>query len=164
MSVSEEKLSTYIIKQIITIGILGGIMLGIQKCSNDSSAPRIASEILKQQNLVNEKKQVFSEGIDIILKHISHSYITQVNKVTMGVRPTALEENSCLIKLYIYSINQDIPKQFKKILLPFKNKENVVDEFTKFLSLLSIELGNKDVIIDPKEFEFIVPTDSNIVK
>jgi len=95
-------------------------MFWIQKCSSDSSAPKIASEVLKQQNIVNDKKQTFSEAIDITLRHISHAFLIQVNRDTMGTKPTALEENSCLIKLYIYSNNQNIPKQFKKILLIFE--------------------------------------------
>jgi ABC-type phosphate/phosphonate transport system substrate-binding protein len=162
--VKEEKVSTYILKQFITICVLGGLMFWIQKCSSDTSAPKIASEILKQQNNVNGKKETFLSAIDISLRFISHSYLSQVNKDTMGAKPTAIEENSCLINLYIYSKNQQIPKQFKKILLPLKKNENIVSEFTEFLTMLSIELGNPDAIIDQKEFEFILPSDSNVVK
>ncbi|MFN8207302.1 MAG: hypothetical protein U0T82_07825 [Bacteroidales bacterium] len=164
MGSSEEKFSKWAIKEIVSIFILGMLMFWIQKCSNDSSGPKIASEILKQQNIVNDKKETFAEAVDIGLRHISYAYLSQVTIVKMGTKPSALEENSCLIKLYIFSNNQEIPKQFKKVLLPLNKGENIVVEFTKFLSLLSSEMGNEKILIDPKEFKFILPSDSIIIK
>lgn len=148
-----------LITQAITLVLFSLIVFFIQKYFQDRSAPRLAQEILKKQNFITDKKEAFSQGIDLAIQYVQAKYSAQYSN-TFGEAPTHSQMNSVMLKLYIYSDDQNIPKQFRKLLLPLKEGEDIILELTNFLNMIAKELGNENAKIDFREFQLIYPSKS----
>jgi hypothetical protein len=151
--------SSRLLEAAITIIVFGGVVALVNSLIAHNTAPKLAAEILKQQNFTNDKKEVFRQTFELTYRHIASEYLYDISKMPVGLNPNNLENNMCLIKLYIYSTDTTIPTQFKKIIQPLKKDENIITETVKLFNSLSVEVGGKPLFKE-SDFEFIMNTDS----
>lgn len=153
--------SDFIGQTILTVLLLGIVVFFIQKHFENKWSVRIAQETLQNQNFINNKKEAYLKAIDISLRYIALNYSGPGARRPLGTPPTHLEMNACLTHLYIYAPSNDLPKQFKKILLPMENGDDIIIEVTKLFNMIGRDLGNKNLNIDFREFQLIFPAGIN---
>lgn len=146
---SVVKSSEFWLKLIIEALIIGVLIFSFQRTFDYIVKPLTAKEILKQQNLLNEKKEVYVEAIKLINRHIAYLglYAPDTKPVPVLDRnigskyPNENEVNSCFSKICIYSEDNQIPKLFNEI---FDDKDPLthpMKEIEDFVNLLRLDLG-----------------------
>jgi len=131
---------------LLKVIFLGIIVFGIQQYIGHKINPLTSSEILKKENFINSKKEVFYEAIQIINKKLAMGNWSGPDaakyKTWKGASLTEKEVNDCLSKLYIFSNNKNIPINFAKL---FGSKANVSPTVVgRFIKLLRKDLDYGD--------------------
>lgn len=152
------------IRILIDVVLLGFISIGFGGWLNfkygkklKEFEPLTAEQILKKENYLNSKRDVFFELIQLINRSLASMTLTwngsQVPKsrVTENTRPTEVEINSCFSKLNLYVDNREILEKFPFL---FSGNTSPVD-IGNFISLLRKDLGYGDSIIDSEKYPYV---------
>jgi hypothetical protein len=141
---------------VVNVLLLGIVVYWFQA----RMAPAIAEETLKRQNLINYKKDAYLEAIDIVNRYFitTEHYLPDSSILfkpdTAVKKPSQMEMNTCMVKLYIYSGNHDIPKLFAQI---FVSKKDFLINSLNFFNMLGVNLSKDFREIKKDEFNFIIP-------
>ena len=124
--------------------------------------PLTAERILKNENHLNSKREVFFELIQIINKVMATSSwngpdVQKNNRIIKALPPTELEINNCYAKLNLYVDNNEIIEKFPDLF-----KENVTPvKIGEFINLLRNDLGFDTIEFDPLKFTYIFLSENN---
>jgi hypothetical protein len=159
MAKKEKKKSIWkgLILKVIVESLLIGILLMLgQSIISHKIEPMTASEILKNENYLNAKKEVYFESIEIINRIFATSNWSEIEldsiekygyKRNSGtLYPTELESNLVYCKLCLYSGNVKIPMKFRDFFDQKKDKNTPL--LCEFINLLKEDLGQGDWYIE----------------
>jgi hypothetical protein len=147
---------------IIDVILLGFISVGFGSWLNYKYGKKLkeleplkAEQILRKENYLNSKRDVFFELIGLINRRLASSKWNgpQVpkNRTVENTKPTEVEINSCFSKLNLYVDNKVILEKYPYL---FSGDSNPV-EVGKFISLLRNDLGYGDSIINSEKYSYI---------
>jgi len=147
----------FIGKSLIQIVGIGIIVFLIQGYFNNKWQPVTASNVLRKQNSITSKKDVYFEAINIATRELSgydfhgpkipDNYIRNIGTTL----PTEFEINSCLTRLYIFSDNPQVINSFKRL---FSKGNNPIEENIKLIKYIRLDLVG-DNKLDANKYEYI---------
>ena len=122
------------------------IILGLfMTCVQYKLAPLTAAEILKQQNYISSKKDIYFEAINLVTRelsgydfHVLPDTTKNYARIKGTTLPTEFEINSCLNKLYLFSNNETIINSFKK---NFAKGYNPIEQNIIMVKAIRLDLG-----------------------
>lgn len=124
-------------------------------------APDAAAEVLKKQNYIAAKKDVYFEALNLVTRSYSSvNFNSKVDsthwaRIRGTVPPNEFEVNSCLNRLYIYSDNLEIPKYYKKIFsLNSQNQDSLIYYNIMLVENIKKDLANNNISI-LHDYEYI---------
>jgi hypothetical protein len=142
-------------KLILEGVILGCIVFGGQLFFENKYKPITAAEILKKENFLNAKRDIYAQAIDILNRSLANSSFIiggktsdTINQNIGGSYPTDLEINSCFSKLCIYSDDPEIPLTYCKLFNIQNTTIRPILEMSNFINLVRQDLGYGGPIID----------------
>jgi hypothetical protein len=156
-NINWAELSTQIILQFIVLGIL---LFFIQMYYKNKWEPITAAEVLKRENYLNSKKEVYFEAISLLNRYFANIDFTNSN-IHKSVRkrgmdyPSETEVNSCFSKLCIYSNDKNIPLTFQKIFLNKDGKVFIIKEMSNIVSLIRADLSYDKIDLDSTKDEYL---------
>lgn len=142
-------------QMLIQVVFIGIILFFLHNYYQRKWTPLTAAETLKKENLLNSKRDIYFEAIDILNRNLANTDFTvhgrlsdTSNRRRGGAYPTELEVNSCFSKLCIYSDNEEIPLTFYKLFDTNDRNARPILQMSIFINLLRKDLGYGDAIID----------------
>ena len=117
--------------------------------------PLTAEKILRKENYLNSKRDVFYEVIQLLSKSLASTNWTgpeaPKNRVAENSKPTEVEINSCFSKLCLYVDNKEILERFPYLF----SSDSSPATIGSYISLLRQDLGYGESIIDSAKFPYI---------
>ncbi|MBE7689022.1 hypothetical protein [Tenacibaculum finnmarkense] len=158
--------SEFLVRIIIDVVLIGFVSVGFGSWLNykygkklKELEPQTAEQILRKENYLNSKRDVFFEVIELINRRFASSEWNgpQVpnNRTIENTRPTEVEINSCYSKLNLYVDDKLILEKYPYL---FSGDSNPV-EIGDFMSLLRTDLGYGKSMIDSENYPYIFSND-----
>ncbi|MCD8413689.1 hypothetical protein [Tenacibaculum finnmarkense] len=158
--------SEFWVRIIIDVVLIGFVSVGFGSWLNykygkklKELEPQTAEQILRKENYLNSKRDVFFEVIELINRRFASSEWNgpQVpnNRTIENTRPTEVEINSCYSKLNLYVDDKLILEKYPYL---FSGDSNPV-EIGDFMSLLRTDLGYGKSMIDSENYPYIFSND-----
>ena len=150
------------IRIIIDVVLLGFISVGFGSWLNfrygkklKEYEPLTAEQILKKENYLNSKRDVFFELIGLLNRNLASTTWDgpQVpkNRIAEDSKPTEVEINSCFSKLNLYVDDKEILEKYRYF---FSGNSSPVD-IGNYVSLLRKDLGYGESVIDSEKYLYI---------
>jgi len=134
---------------LVQIVVTGGVVVLSQTFIQNY----FAKEKLKNENFINSKKEAYFNAIEIAYREMAFTHYRDARngKVISDsarlreriTRPNEVELNLAYGKLFLFSDNKEIPKNFYSIAL---KKGIDIDYLKRMMDAMRVELGDKDDI------------------
>jgi hypothetical protein len=148
-----------IVADIVLFGLLGTAFSGWLNYKFNKKLkgyePLTAEEILKRENFLNSKREVFFELINLLNRSLASTTWSgpqvPLSRKQEGTRPSEIEINSCFSKLCLYVDSKEILERFPYIFT------GDISPFTvgEFINLIRKDLGYGENIISPEKYPYV---------
>ncbi len=150
---------TRIIIDVILLGVLG---VGLESWLNyrfekklKKYEPLTAEEILKKENFLNSKRDVFFELIGLLSRSLASKSWTgeniPQNRIEEDNKPTESEINACYAKLNLYVENKEILESYSSLFV----SDTSPFDIGNYIKLLRKDLGYGDFTMTPEKYPYI---------
>ena len=106
--------------------------------------PLTAEEILKRENFLNSKRDVYFEALELVSRNLACSNWSLQNPNMVRtedlIYPTEVEVNTVLAKLTIFTNDPQIPRKFAE-LFPGGDRKVVIKDIGNFVNILREDMG-----------------------